>query len=72
MIGNFNQAISDANKAIQLNPNFAKAYHNRGVTYAMMDNFNQAISDANKAIQLNPNYNAAYQFRERCYRALGK
>ena len=32
--GNLPQAISDFNKAIEINPNYAEAYYNRGLAYA--------------------------------------
>ena len=31
--GNYDQAISDFTKAIGLDPNYAKAYNNRGLAY---------------------------------------
>jgi Flp pilus assembly protein TadD len=53
--GQFDQAISDSNKAIELNPNLAMAYVNRGGAYAQKGQFDHTISDSNKAIELNPN-----------------
>ena len=46
-------SIQDYNKVIQLNPNDAEVYNNRGVAY--MDGLKQyerAIQDFNKALQL--------------------
>jgi hypothetical protein len=57
-------AISDFSKAIELNPRSAKAYNNRGLTYAKAKGQNDtAISDFNKAIDLDPNYANAYHGR---------
>jgi tetratricopeptide (TPR) repeat protein len=50
----YDQAISDYSKAIELNPKDADAYKNRGAAYLDKGQYNQAISDYNKAIELNP------------------
>jgi tetratricopeptide (TPR) repeat protein len=56
-------AISDYTKAIELNPNFAKAYYNRGLSKSYLKDYSRAISDYNKAIELNPNYVDSYNNR---------
>jgi len=53
----------DYNQAIQLNPNFAEAYNNRGVSYVDLKQYGQAIADYNQAIQLDPNYADSYNNR---------
>ena len=53
-------AIADFNKAIQLDPNLAGAYNNRGVVYSETGKYKPAIADFNKAIQLDPNLADAY------------
>jgi len=53
-------AIQDYNKAIELNPNYARAYYNRGATKGKLGEYRGAIQDYNKAIELNPNYVNAY------------
>jgi tetratricopeptide (TPR) repeat protein len=45
-------AMEDYNKAIQLNPNDAEAYYNRGNAYVAKGQYDRAIEDYNKAIQL--------------------
>lgn len=60
---NYDAAITEINKAIELSPNWADAYYNRGLAYSRKLNYNQAISDYTKAIELNPNYAAAYNNR---------
>ena len=48
------RAIEDFNKAIDLNPEDAGAYNNRGLAYGKTGNFHAAIQDFNTAIDLNP------------------
>ena len=69
--GNYQQAINDYNKAIQLNPQLATAYNNRGLAYDNLGNYQQAINDYNKAIQLNPQFALAYNNRGLAYIKLG-
>ena len=65
--GNIQQAISDFNKAIEIDPNYVDAYNNRGNVYCQQGNFTQAISDFNKAIEINPNFGEAYNNRGNVY-----
>ena len=69
--GNYQQAIKDYNKVIELNPQYAKTYYNRGVTYGSFGNYQQAIKDYNKAIELNPQDAEAYYNRGATYGKLG-
>jgi len=41
----FEEAINEFNKAIEINPNLAEAYNNRGFAYIYQGNFSQPISD---------------------------
>ena len=41
--GQYDQAISDYNKALEMNPRFAKAYYNRGLAYWRKGQPDQAI-----------------------------
>jgi len=52
--GQYDQAISDFNQAIEINPRYDRAYNNRGIVYRLRGQYNQAISDFNKAIAINP------------------
>ena len=64
---NYNQAIKDYDKAIELKPNYAYAYNNRGIAYNKKGNYDQAIKDYDEAISLNPNYADACNNRENVY-----
>ncbi len=59
-LGNFTQAISDYNKAVELKGNYEDPYYNLGFTYYKQGNLTQAISNYNKAIEINPKDTEAY------------
>ena len=59
----YNGAISDNTKAIELNPDYAMAYNNRGYSKSILEDYNGAIADYNKAIELDPNNSLAYANR---------
>ena len=44
-LNNFNACISDASKAIDLDPKFIKAYHRRGNAYLQLKTYDLAIID---------------------------
>jgi tetratricopeptide (TPR) repeat protein len=61
------RAIADYSKAIELNPEYADVYYNRGNAYIDKKEFDRAIADCNKAIELNPDYADAYYNRGLAY-----
>lgn len=66
-IGNCVKAVADYTKAIDIQPNFAKAYNNRAYTYMRMQYYKKALSDLDKAIEINPNYVEALMNRGDIY-----
>ena len=69
--GNFQQAIEDVGKAIELNPEYASAYNTRASIHVSLGSYKQAIEDVNKAIELYPKYAKAYHTRAGIYVGLG-
>jgi lipoprotein NlpI len=65
--GDLERAISDYNKAIELNPEYANAFNNRGNTYYALGNIEHAIADFNKAIAFDPKLDVAYNNRGLAY-----
>ena len=59
----FNQAIDDLNKAIELEPNLADAYIERGIIFTQNRRFDDAIADFNKALEIDANNVRAYAMR---------
>jgi tetratricopeptide (TPR) repeat protein len=56
----YNDAIYKHTKAIELNPNFAESYYDRGEARLYIEDYEGAIIDFNKAIELDPKYIEAY------------
>ena len=59
----YDKAIEHYNETINLNPELAIAYNNRGNAYNDKGDFDRAIQDYNIAINLNPEYANAYANR---------
>ena len=69
--GNLDQAIADYTKAIELDPQYAKAYYNRGNAYSAKGNLDQAIADYTQVIGLEPQSVTAYYNRGLVYSRQG-
>lgn len=68
----YNLAVTEYTKAIELDPQYAKAYHNRGLAYYFVGKNFLSIEDYTKAIELNPQYAKAYTNRGSVYHTLGR
>ena len=55
----FDRAIADLNKALELNPKSALAYCNLGWTYEAMHDERKAIAHYRKALEIDPSLEAA-------------
>ena len=66
----YNGAIKLYNEAIEIDPNAAYTYNNRGIAYNDLGQNERAIQDYNKAIKLNPNLAELYNNRGLGYQAL--
>jgi tetratricopeptide (TPR) repeat protein len=67
----YDKAMDDFNKAMELSPRNAKAYLGRGLTLAFKKQFSRAIEDLNRAIDLNPKNPAVYLIRGAVYAEIG-
>jgi tetratricopeptide (TPR) repeat protein len=65
--GNYALAIAEYNKAIQLNPNEALYYLNRGHAYSLIKSYDSAIENFNIVLRINPNNADAYNARGVAY-----
>jgi len=63
IVKDYQGALSDLNKSIELNPNFFISYYNRGNIKLKLKDFEGSINDCNKAIEIIPNFVLAYNVR---------
>ena len=63
MVGQFDQAIKAYSEVIEVIPDYADAYNNRGNAYAYKGKYEQAIADFDEVIALNPDLAEAYYNR---------
>jgi len=65
--GNYEKALEDFNKVIELNPNDPDAWYNRGLTYKHLGKLDAALRDYHRAISLKPDYAKAFNNRGTIY-----
>ncbi|GAA4418462.1 caspase family protein [Nibrella viscosa] len=66
------EEIEYFSKAIQLNPQYAAAYYNRGLSKRKLNRHQEAITDCDEAIRLDPKYLNAYIVRGNSKQDLGR
>jgi tetratricopeptide (TPR) repeat protein len=66
------EAIEDFNRAIQLYPEYAAIYNNRGNVLLALGALREAMKDFDRALLLSPGYAAAYSNRASAYLRLGE
>jgi tetratricopeptide (TPR) repeat protein len=54
--GRYDEAILQFNEAIKTSPNYAIAYNNRGLAFAVKGDLESAASDFAQALRINPYY----------------
>ncbi|MBU0469241.1 MAG: tetratricopeptide repeat protein, partial [Candidatus Omnitrophica bacterium] len=60
--GKYDLALVEANKTLELNAGYYKAYYNRGIAYYNYRLYEKAIKDFKKSIELKPIYHDAYNY----------
>ncbi len=70
--GQIDKAIPDFDKAIALDPAYAKAYYNRGSAFEQMGELDKAIADYKKTIALDPLYYEAYYYLDQALKKSGR
>ena|GEM_PF-7092129 len=67
----YDQAIADCTRAIELDPKDAWAYAHRGAAHRQKEDYDQAIADFSRAIELDPKDPTSYEWRAEAYEARG-
>jgi tetratricopeptide (TPR) repeat protein len=65
-----NKALEYLTNAVQVDPNYARAFNSRGLVYDGLTQLDRAMADFNQAIYLDPNYATAYTNRGNTYHNL--
>jgi tetratricopeptide (TPR) repeat protein len=71
-IKDFDRALEDFDKAIEINSKFASAYHNRGMALSGKGRDDKAAEEFSKVIEMNPNSPVLYKDRGTAYSKLGE
>ncbi|MDA8001132.1 MAG: tetratricopeptide repeat protein [Alphaproteobacteria bacterium] len=67
MKGEYELAIEDFNKALEIAMYYPRAYHSRGLAYMLKGDFDRAVADFTEAIEYNPDNADAYRDRAIAY-----
>ena len=68
----YDSAIEQFNKVIEMDAKFVEAYKIRGNCYLALKKNDEAVKDFSKAIEIDPNNRSAYLNRSSAYKAMGK
>jgi len=71
-IGNYDQAITEFQQALQLNPNYFFGLNNLGNIYGKQRKYEEAINYFKKALTQKPDYSPAHYNIARAYHLIGK
>ena len=63
VIEDYNSAIKNFNKAIEVDPESVEAYNMRGLVLGIMGDYSSALADFNRSIQIDPENAEAYKSR---------
>ena len=67
----YNLAVESYDEAVRLDPKYAVAYNNRGISYRELGDHRRAIEDYDQALRLDPKDAVAYKNRGISYTNLG-
>ena len=68
----FDKAIIDFDKAIEMNPHDASSFNNRGFAFSQIDKNEQALKDFDKALEFDPFYYEVYINRGNVLKSKGE
>jgi len=68
--GDFDRAIADFDRAIELRPDTSKAFYNRAISYLRKGEFERSVKDFDRVVQLTPDYAPGFRNRGNAYRGL--
>jgi serine/threonine protein kinase len=72
MLNRYDQALTDFDRAIEIDPNYAPIYLNRAGTFHDLRQYDKALADCDRAIKLDPTFASAYSNRSQLNHDLGR
>ena len=69
---NFEQALVNYKKSLEINPDYAEGHNNLGVTFYKLGKFIESIDSYHRAIKIKPNFAKSYNNLGLAYKELGK
>ena len=72
LVGEYSKAVTTLTRALEQNPNLAKAYLYRGIAYMELGQMDAAFRDLEQALRLAPDEPLGYYSRARAWRKLGE
>ena len=58
--GQYDEALADFSRALEINPKVPQTYYNRGVAYQLQGRYDEAVADFNSALKINPRHAASH------------
>ncbi len=71
LLGQWDKALADYSRGIELSPNYLDALYNRGYVYGKLGQWEKASADYSRAIEISPRYIPAYSNRGNTYAKMG-
>jgi len=69
---NYDDAIVNYDKAIELNPSFTSAWNNKGIALSRLKRYEDAIKCYDKVIEIDPNHANAWYNKAKAFRDMGQ
>ncbi|HXX06311.1 MAG TPA: tetratricopeptide repeat protein [Candidatus Bathyarchaeia archaeon] len=69
---NYEDAILNYDKAIEINPSFVSAWNNKGIALSRLKRYEDAINCYDKAIAIEPRHANAWYNKAKAYRDMGQ
>jgi len=71
-IEDYDKAIQDFTKAIEMEKRYVFAYAERGLAWEMKGFHEKALADYDKALEINPEYGKAFKYRALTWQSMGE
>jgi tetratricopeptide (TPR) repeat protein len=69
---NYSMALDHYNQAIEIDPNYADAWNNKGVSLGKLGKYKEAIESYDRDIKIDPNFAHAWNNKGNALRVLGE